>query len=271
MVRRFSSPLLALVALLTLGGGVASSYDDPPPSTPTAPGALREPANPCRGPEAASLRCPDLQMRRPYDFTVERTPKGHVLLRATSAIKSRGHGPIELHGKRNGDKTMRVTQRIYRVNGTHLNVRSAGHLYFYFIPGQGRYWKFAYAARFELWSLDSADRRKKLLRIGPKLHYCFRDLFKTGGGKHSPRKRLYPGCNQNPRKQRVVLGTSVGWSDVYPAPYHEQYLDVTGLHGCFAYVHAADPKNWIAESNESNNRAERIVRLPPRPGPQHCT
>jgi hypothetical protein len=265
---RLSIAVLAVVLAL-LGGGVARSYDDPPAGAP-APGALKAPANPCKGPAAASLRCPDLQMRRPYDFTVERTPKGHVLLRATSAIKSRGRGPIELHGKRNGRRTMRVTQRIYRVNGSHLNVRSDGHLYFYFIPGQGRYWKFANAARFELWSLDSAGRRKKLVRIGPKLHYCFRDLFKTGGGKHSPRKRLYPGCNQNPSKQRVVLGTSVGWSDVYPAPYHEQYLDVTGLYGCFAYVHAADPKNWIAESDENNNRAQRIVRLPPRPGPQRC-
>jgi hypothetical protein len=260
-----SPRLIPSIAIAATGalfgiGGAAQSYDEPPPTVQQAK------PNPCTGPNAAKLRCPDLQMRRPYDFTVERTPKGHVLLRATSAIKSRGRGPVELHGIRNGNRTMRVRQRIYRVNGSHLGLRSPGHLYFYFIPGQGRYWKFANAARFELWSLDSEGRRERLVRTGPKLHYCFRDLFKTAGGRHSPKRRLYPGCSQDPGKRRVTLGTSVGWSDVYPAGYHEQYLDVTGLHGCFAYVHRADPKNWIFESNEGNNDSQRIVRLPPGRG-----
>jgi subtilase family serine protease len=37
---------------------------------------------------------------------------------------------------------------------------------------------------------------------------------------------------------------------------------VTGLRGCFAYVHIADPENGIFESNEDNNEAQTIVRLP---------
>jgi hypothetical protein len=253
-----------MLAALLLLGGAASSYDD----LSDEAGEARP--NPCAGPDAGGLRCPDLQMRRPYAFRTERTPKGRVLLRATSAIKVRGRGPVELHGRRNGRRTMRVRQHIYRVDGSRLSVRSAGHLYFYFIPGQGRYWKFANAARFELWSVDGEGHRQRLVRTGPKLQYCFRDLVKTGGGPHSPRKRLYPGCNKNPRKRRVTLGTSVGWSDVYPAGYHEQWLDVTGLRGCFAYVHRADPENWIAESPEGNNDSQRIVRLPPRRGPNRC-
>jgi hypothetical protein len=40
---------------------------------------------------------------------------------------------------------------------------------------------------------------------------------------------------------------------------------VTGLRGCFAYVHIADPENGIFESNEDNNEAQAIVRLPYRP------
>ena len=86
---------LALFALMLLGSA-ASSYDD----LSDEAGEARE--NPCTGPDAARLRCPDLQMRRPYDLTTERTPNGHVLLRATSAIKSRGRGPIEIHGRRSG-------------------------------------------------------------------------------------------------------------------------------------------------------------------------
>jgi len=39
---------------------------------------------------------------------------------------------------------------------------------------------------------------------------------------------------------------------------------VTGLRGCFAYVHIADPENRIFESNEDNNEAQAIIRLPYR-------
>ena len=37
---------------------------------------------------------------------------------------------------------------------------------------------------------------------------------------------------------------------------------MSGLRGCFAYVHIADPENGIFESNEDNNEAQTIVRLP---------
>jgi hypothetical protein len=228
-------------------------------------------ANPCLGPQAARLRCPDLQMARPFGLRVERTAGGRSLLRAGNAIKSRGRGPVELHGRLIARRTMRVRQRIYGVGREHVGVRTGGRLYFYLIPGQGRYWKFRDAARFELWSVDGEGRRRRLVRSGPKLYYCFRDFRKTSPGlPHAPRARLYPGCSQNPRKRRVTLGTSVGWSDVYPPEYHEQWLDVTGLRGCFAYVQIADPKNGIYESHENNNQAQRIVRLPFARGPGRC-
>ena len=41
---------------------------------------------------------------------------------------------------------------------------------------------------------------------------------------------------------------------------------MTGLRGCFAYVHIADPENGVYESNEDNNEAQVIVRLPFRLG-----
>ena len=60
----------------------------------------------------------------------------------------------------------------------------------------------------------------------------------------------------------MTLGTSPGWADIYPPAYPEQWIDVTGLRGCFAYVHIADPENGIYEANEDNNEAQTIVRLP---------
>ena len=71
-----------------------------------------------------------------------------------------------------------------------------------------------------------------------------------------------PGTPASARRTRVTLGTSVGWSDIYPATYHQNWIDVTGLRGCYAFFHVADPKNHIREYNEKNNRGRVYVRLP---------
>jgi hypothetical protein len=52
--------------------------------------------------------------------------------------------------------------------------------------------------------------------------------------------------------------------------YYQQWIDVTGLRGCFAYVHRADPNNHVWENFEGNNDAQRIVRLPWRGSARGC-
>jgi hypothetical protein len=141
-------------------------------------------------------------------------------------------------------------------------VRTGAHLGFKHIYGQGGYWKLRDAARFELWSLDSHDRPVHLVRTGEKQYYCLRDLEHTKRGPRSPGHYVYPGCNQNPRERRVTIGTSVGWSDVYPSTYQDQYIDVTGLRGRFAFYHVADPLNAIWETHEDDNASATIVKLP---------
>ena len=142
--------------------------------------------------------------------------------------------------------------------GTHAKLR------FKSIPGQGRYWKFDNAARFELWSLDRDGRRKRLVTTGEKQVYCLRDLVHTRPGiPHSPSGEVYPGCSQNPNRRHVTLGTSVGWSDIYPASYYEQYVKLNRIRGrgCYSLVHIADPRNKILELDERNNSASRDVYL----------
>ena len=59
-----------------------------------------------------------------------------------------------------------------------------------------------------------------------------------------------------------MRGTSVGWSDIYPYEYPEQWIDVTGLSGRFAYAQIVDPENLLIESNHKNNLSETYVSLP---------
>jgi hypothetical protein len=219
--------------------------------------------NPCVGPEAADLLCPNLRIGPPSDLYVQPSG-GRELLRATSDVRSRGRGPIELRGRRSGPRTMRANQRIYRVGGGHLDVNGGAGLRFTGVGAYfgGSYWKVHQLARFELRRVGPQGKVGGVVRVSPKLNYCLRDLERTRAGRRSPTSRHYPGCNQNPYQDRVTLGTSVGWSDIYPADYDKQWINVAGLRGCFAFVMTVDPQQLLFESNESDNSSQRLVRLP---------
>jgi lysyl oxidase len=239
---------IAMAAAFALSGGAA--------------GAAAE--NPCEGPQAHTLLCPNLRIGPPSEMYVQGDGRGRQLLRATSDVRSRGLGPMELRGRRNGWRTMRTVQRIYRKGGGHLDVRSEAMLRFTGVGAYfgGFYWKVHQLARFNLRRVRPDGRLGGVVRTSPKLNYCLRDLELTRPGRRAPSSRHYPGCNQNPYQDRVTLGTSVGWSDVYPASYHQQWINVAGLRGCFAFEMVVDPKELLFESNEEDNTSVRTVRLP---------
>ena len=238
-------------------------------TTPVAAAAAV--ANPCEGSEAKQLRCPNLRIGTPSELYVQYAGAGHVLLRATSDVRSRGRGPMELRGRRNGWHSMRVNQRIYKRGGGHITLRTHASLHFTDVGTYfgGSYWKVHELANFELRRVQPGGGLGPVLRTSPKLNYCLRDLELTRPGRRSPSSRHYPGCNQDPYIHRDTLGTSVGWSDIYPAAYSKQWINVAGLRGCFAYVMTVDPKHHLFESNESDNTAKVRVRLP-YPGHTGC-
>ena len=59
-----------------------------------------------------------------------------------------------------------------------------------------------------------------------------------------PRRTSLPRLHTDRGRERDTLGTSVGWPHL-SAEHPEQWIDVTGRPGCFAYVHTADPKNGV--------------------------
>jgi len=187
-----------------------------------------------------------------------------VPLGAANSTDNIGRGPAELPGRRTSRRFMRARQRIYKREGGRVGLTTGARLQFKYAHLRRRWWKFYRAAAFQLWRLDSAGQRTRVVRRGPKISYCLRDLERTRPGRWSPRRRRYPACSTRRSIRRITLGTSVGWSDIYPAAYPEQWIDVTGLRGCFAYAQVADPRNGIYESREDNNLSQAIVRLPYR-------
>jgi hypothetical protein len=229
------------VALCCVGAVVAAVE----PSQGSAPHSAKVDANPCITVYAAGLRCPDIVMRRPWGLYVDKVTKpSRVLLRAGNVIDSIGRGPAELRGVRYNRVYMHARQRIYKRGGGFIMVRTGARLRLKFAHLARYWWKFFNAARFELWRLDAAGERVEKVRTGPKVSYCLRDLGHTRPTlRGSPDRPHYPACSTN----------------IYQ-------IDVTGLRGCFAYVHIADPEDGVYETNEHNNQAQVIVRLPFRAG-----
>ena len=256
MRRRWLALATATAVAVTIPGGGAA-----------APSAQRAAVNDCldeAARQAEGLLCPDLRMRPPYDLGRDRTANGVPILRAANSIDSVGDGPAELKGRRDGGLRMDARQKIHTDAKRRLTYATGAKLAFKFIPGQGRYWKFRDAARFELWELNADGERGRRVEVGPKQIYCLRDLKHTNPGmKGSPNRRVYPRCNQDPDQRNETIGTSVGWSDVYPSTYHENWIELDKVpgSGCYAYVHIADPKNGIFELNERNNEASTVVYL----------
>jgi hypothetical protein len=242
----------------------------PVPLLLAAGGAAKPVENPCAGPQARRLLCPNLKIGKPSEMFVD-SHAGHLVLRATSNVKSRGLGPMELRGTRNGWHTMRTRQRIYRKGGGHIDVPTEATLRFTDVGYTygGAYWKVHQLARFELRRVRPGEAPGPVIRTSPKLNYCLRDLERTRPGRRSPSARHYPGCNQDPYRDGVTLGTSVGWSDIYPSTYDKQWIDVNGLSGCFIFTMTVDPRHLLYESNERDNASHVRVRLP-YPGHPGC-
>jgi hypothetical protein len=237
---------IAVAAALALAGGAGASHGDD---------------NPCKKSQAATLLCPNLQMQPPSDLWIEEVD-GRRLLHARNSINSRGEGPAELRGRAHGPYTMTARQAIHKRGGGVKIVDTGAWLGWKAIPGQYHYWKFRNAGIFTIWSWSSKGRPIERVRRGPKQYYCLRDLERTWDSPRTPAEWVYPGCSQDHDIDRVTLGTSVGWSDVYPSTYHEQWIDVTGLEGKFGFYQVADPENGLWENSEHDNAGLTVIRLP---------
>jgi Lysyl oxidase len=229
------------------------------------------PTNPCALP-ALRLRCPDLEMSAPAEIHLDRTTlRGHLLLRGTSSVNNLGAGPIELRAHRSGGGPWKVFQAIYGRGGHAHLYRAPVRLVYKYVPGDRygygyvgpeNYWKVQHVAAFQLWSLNAQGQPERLVRTGPKVDYCLRDLERRNPSRRSPRAAVYPACTELRNATRHVFGTSVGWSDVYPYGYPEQWIDVTGLRGRFAFVQIANPEGLWHEASVANNASETLIALP---------
>ncbi len=203
---------------------------------------------------------PDLDQRAPRGLVVGGGP-GRWTLGFASAVDNVGRGPLWLRGRRmslfaarmDADQVIRL-----RSGGTRL-VRRVGWMR-YTADAPHFHWHVMDFDRYELrrasdFGLVARDR---------KSGFCLADHY----GHAAHRVRVAPAfffgnCRQFERRaESVEQGTSVGWTDRYPANFHGQNVGLSGVPaGIYVLVHRANPTGRIREVTLANNAASARIRL----------
>ncbi|MFN8124205.1 MAG: lysyl oxidase family protein [Thermoleophilia bacterium] len=208
---------------------------------------------------------PDLDQRAPADIAVILLD-GAWRLGFASATENLGDGPLWLRGTRERRGELRADQVIALRDGGTRVVRRVGRMrYEYHSPHF--HWHFQPFVRYEL----RAATDHRLVVRDRKSGFCLIDrwsraLTKVPGVKPP---RFTGNCGERNRNvRRIEEGTSRGYSDVYPAFYHGQDIDLTGVpDGRYVLVHRVNPERRIRELQYGNDAASALLSLRRPDGP----
>jgi hypothetical protein len=210
---------------------------------------------------------PDLDQRAPSGLVVH-VAEGRVRLGFASAVDNVGTGPAWIRGTRGvGQKvTMDADQLVHLRNGAVRLYPNAGELRY--TPHPPHYhWHYLPFERYEL--RRASDHA--LVARDHKTGFCLADHYGHAagrvGGSRPPRFLGECGKGQ-PELRHVEQGSSVGFTDRYPAFFHGQDVDLTGVEsGLYVLVHRANPEGLMHELRYDNNTASVLIRLTVPPGP----
>jgi hypothetical protein len=208
---------------------------------------------------ASRQRLPDFDQQAPSDLTVAWS-NGRYKLGFTSSTDNIGLGPVWIRGERNGRrKTMEAKQLVRFAAGVRVLPR-VGTMRFS-TSDSHRHW---HLLRFQSYELRRAGNFRLVVR-DRKSGFCLLDRWGRTRirARRLPVARFLGNCAQGrPEARRVAHGTSVGFTDRYPAHFHGQNLDVTGVRaGRYWLVHRANPFGRLRELDYTNNDAAVLIRL----------
>lgn len=195
---------------------------------------------------------PDLQMAPIYGVQLT-TKSGRKRLRFGTIVYNVGDGAIEVQGrKRVGNEMSRVSQWIYRADGSRREVVKPDARMIYSGDGHDHY----HVARFivaRLTRTDGSADERPLRKIG----FCLVDLLPMPG--RDPGEIVdaaYRSCGST-KSIRVRMGISVGWGDDYAPDRPYQSIDVTKLPaGSYRLCATVNPKGiWTEEDNDRANNS----------------
>jgi hypothetical protein len=217
-----------------------------------------------RPPVSPELR-PDLDQRPPRDLsivTVTQPRHRAFLLGFTSASDNVGEGPLTIVASRphHGVFTMQAAQRVRLAAGGVRTFRGVGFLRFVIAPPH-RHW---HLMDFQRYELRRASDHRVVIR-DRKSGFCLADHWGAAGNvPGKPRRpRFLSNCGQGqPAALQIHEGTSVGYTDRYPAHFHGQNLDVTRVRaGTYVLVHRSNAGLQLRELRYDNNASSLRIRI----------
>jgi hypothetical protein len=200
---------------------------------------------------------PDVVERPPTNLRLSLT-RGRSLLGFTTAVDNVGDGPFVVVGRRPpGSPTMQASQRVTLSPGRYRVYPRVGLLHYQDV-GQHRHWHFQPYERYELRSLDGA-----VVVSDHKQGFCLADHYGVAPGIPHRAPVFLGNCAWgDPAATALVEGTSVGYTDIYPAYFHGQSLDVTGVPaGRYLLVNRVNPFLRFRELRYDNDAASLAIRL----------
>jgi len=211
-----------------------------------------------RPPRRVEELLPDFDQRSPTGLTVA-GGAGHWLLGFTSLVDNIGIGPSVLVGIRPpGRSRMTGTQRVRLANGKVRTYGKVAQLRYTNSPPH-HHW---HLMRFDSFELRSPDGQ--LLVRDRKSGFCLADHYGAAPGRWPGRRPHYLGnCDQfNPSATHVLMGTTPGYTDRYPAFFHGQNVDITGVPtGIYVLTHRVNAAMQLRELRYDNDAASVRIRI----------
>jgi hypothetical protein len=202
---------------------------------------------------------PNLVQRPPSGLVIMRSGNGHWLLGFTSMVDNRGPGALWITGRRFGrSAVMQVEQRVHLLGGGVRTIPASGELHYTDAPPH-YHWHFLGFDRYELRSA----RTFTLLVRDRKSGFCIADHWGIARGiRHGPPHFLGDCAQFQPKARFVEEGSSVGYTDRYPAFFHGQNLDITKVHsGLYWLVHRANSDFHLREEHYGDDVASLLIRV----------
>jgi hypothetical protein len=201
---------------------------------------------------------PDFDQRSPESLTIAGGP-GRWLLGFTSLVDNIGIGPSVLVGVRApGQNRMIGTQRVSLANGNVRTYHGVAQFRYTNSPPH-HHW---HLMRFDSFELHTTDGL--LLVRDRKSGFCLADHWGAAPGNWPGRRPHFLGdCDQfHPEATHVLMGTTPGYTDRYPAFFHGQNIDITGVPaGTYVLTHRVNASMQLRELRYDNNAASVRVRL----------
>jgi hypothetical protein len=201
---------------------------------------------------------PDFDQRAPTGLVIAGGP-GRWLLGFTSLVDNLGPGSSVLVGVRKpGQPRMNGTQRVRLANGAVRTYENVAQFRYTNSPPH-HHWHLMRFDSFELRTLDG----RTLVR-DRKSGFCLADHWGAAPGRYPGRHPVFLGdCDQfHPEATRVTMGTSPGYTDRYPAFFHGQNVDITGVPaGIYDLMHRVNASMQLHELRYDNNAASVRIGL----------